>query len=53
MYEYGTLKSVEAISRKAKRENKEEDEPNRGTLYEYMEMSQQRPLYSYRILIKC
>jgi hypothetical protein len=28
------------------------DEPNQGTLYAYMEMSQQNPLYNYYKLIK-
>jgi hypothetical protein len=42
MYEYGTLKPVEIIlrRRKEKRKNKRGDEPNWGTLYAYMKMSQ-------------
>jgi hypothetical protein len=41
-YEYGTLKTVEAILRgeRRKRENNGRNEPNQGTLYAYMEMSQ-------------
>jgi hypothetical protein len=40
MYEYVTLKTVKIILRSGERENKEEEEPNQGTLYAYMEMSQ-------------
>jgi hypothetical protein len=41
MYEYGTLKSVEIISRRGvgEREINGEDEPNLGMIYVYMEMS--------------
>jgi hypothetical protein len=28
------------------------DETNQGTIYVYLEMSQQNPLYTYRILVK-
>jgi hypothetical protein len=47
-YEYGTLKSVEIIlrSRRGKRESNVKDEPNQGTLYTYMEKSQQTNLYN-------
>jgi hypothetical protein len=40
------LKPVEVIIRKkkGKRENNREDEPNLGTLYVYMAMSQQNPM---------
>jgi hypothetical protein len=42
MCEYGSLKPVEGILRRGrgKRENTGEDEPNWGTLYTYMGMSQ-------------
>jgi hypothetical protein len=33
------------------RENNGEDEPKQYTIYVYMEMSQQDPLYNYHILI--
>jgi hypothetical protein len=54
MYEYGTLKPDKVILRRwrGKRENNEGDEPNQGTLYAYMEMSQQNSLYSYYMLMK-
>jgi hypothetical protein len=41
-YEYGTLKPVKIIlrRRKGKRENNGGNEPNWGTLYAYMEMSE-------------
>jgi hypothetical protein len=45
MYEYGTLKPIEVTLRRwRKRENNGGDESNWGTLYTYMEMSQQNPL---------
>jgi hypothetical protein len=42
MYEYGILKPVEVILRRGrgKREKNGGDEPNQGTLYVNMEMSQ-------------
>jgi hypothetical protein len=42
MYEYGTLKPVKVILRRSmgKKENRGRDEPNWGTLYTYMKMSQ-------------
>jgi hypothetical protein len=40
MYEYGTLKPAKVILRRGKRENNGGDEPNWGTFYAYMEMSQ-------------
>jgi hypothetical protein len=42
MYEYGTLNPVEVILRRGrcKRESNGGDEPNWGTIYVYMEMSQ-------------
>jgi hypothetical protein len=42
IYEYGTLINVKVILRRGrgKRENTGEDEPNWGTLYTYMGMSQ-------------
>jgi hypothetical protein len=47
MYEHGTWKPAEVILRgRRKRENNGGDEPNRGTLYAYMERSQQNPLYN-------
>jgi hypothetical protein len=54
MYEYRTLKPVEVILRRGweKRENNGGDEPNCGTIYVYMEMSQQTPLYNCCRLIK-
>jgi hypothetical protein len=54
MYEYGTLKSVKVILKGegGRGRNNGGDEPNQGTLYAFMEMSQQNPLYNYYILIK-
>jgi hypothetical protein len=41
MYEYGTLKPVEIISRRGvEKEINGENEPNPGTKYVYVEMSQ-------------
>lgn len=55
MYEHGTVKPVEVILRmgKGKKKNNGGDELNWGTLYEYIEKSQQSPLYKHYILIKC
>jgi hypothetical protein len=41
VYEYGTLKPVKVILKRGreKRENNGGEEPNRGTLSTYMEMS--------------
>jgi hypothetical protein len=36
-----------------RKENSGGDEPNEDTRYVHMEMSQQKSLYSYHILIKC
>jgi hypothetical protein len=47
-----TIDHVKAILRREKRENSRGDEPTWGTLYAYMEMSQQNPLYNCYILIK-
>jgi hypothetical protein len=54
MYEYGTLKPDKVILRRGRRkmENKGGDEPNLGTLYTYIEMSQGNLLYSYYKLTK-
>jgi hypothetical protein len=43
MYEYGTLRPISVILRRGwkKKENNGGDETNWGTLYTYMEMSQQ------------
>jgi hypothetical protein len=43
MCEYGTLKAVYIICKRGrgKRNNNRGDEPNLGTLYAYMKMSQQ------------
>jgi hypothetical protein len=49
LYIYGTLKTLKVILRG---ENNVGVESNWGTLYAYMEMLQQNPLYRYYILIK-
>jgi hypothetical protein len=41
MYEYETLKLVKIMLRRGKRENNGGSDPNWGTLYACMEMSQQ------------
>jgi hypothetical protein len=43
------VKPIEIILRRGKgeRENNGVDEPNQGTLYTYMEMSQSNSLYNY------
>jgi hypothetical protein len=48
------LKPVKVILRRGrgKREKNKGDEPNWGTLYAYVEMSQETPLYDYCKLIK-
>jgi hypothetical protein len=45
VYEYETFKLVEVILRKGrdKKVSNVRDEPNQGTLYAYMETSQQNP----------
>jgi hypothetical protein len=54
MYEYGPLKPVGAILRgeRGKRKNNGEDEPNRGTLHAYGNVTVRPPLYNHYILIK-
>jgi hypothetical protein len=54
MYEYGILKPVNVILRmgKGKSDNNGGNELNWGTLYVYIERSQQNPLYSYYKLTK-
>jgi hypothetical protein len=52
VYEYETLKSVKVIPLWRKRENNRGEEPNWGTIYVYVEISQQNPLYNYYIPIK-
>jgi hypothetical protein len=46
MYEYETLKPIKSILRRVrgKRENNGGDEPNLGTLYMYMQISQQNTM---------
>jgi hypothetical protein len=51
MYEYSTLKPVEVILRRGRRNNGG-DELNWDTLYAYMEISQGNLLCSYYKLIK-
>jgi hypothetical protein len=48
------LKPVEVILRRGreKRENSGGDVPTQGILYTCLEMSQQKPIYNYYILIK-
>jgi hypothetical protein len=50
MYEYSTLKPVEVILRRGRR-NTGGDELNWDTLYAYMEMLQCKSLYNYHKLI--
>jgi hypothetical protein len=53
IYEYVTLKPTEAILRREreKRVKNGHNEPKQGTLYAYVEMSQQNILYKYYIPI--
>jgi hypothetical protein len=53
-YDYGTLKPVKDLKEKEleKREKKGGEEPNWGTIYLYLEMSQQNSLCKYHLLIE-
>jgi hypothetical protein len=54
MYEYGTLKPVKVIlSTRRGRGRTMEGWTKLDTLYAYIEMSQQNPMYTHYILIKC